>query len=565
MRGYIKVLLSVVAIYACILVPAASHAGEELSLGIFPRRNAEDTIRMYTPMAEYLSEKLGVKVRIKTARDFETFWKYVSDKRFHVVHYNPYDYIKSAKEYGYQVILKNEENGSDTLAGAIFVNKSSGITDLKDLKGKRIIFGGGPSAMFSYLLPSYLLQQSGMNEGDYSREYAISPPNAIFATYYGHADAAGAGEIVIGFDVVKKKIDTTKLQAIAVSEKLTHLPWAVREDFDRNLAAKIQKLLSELSRSERGRQILKSAALTGLNISSDEEYDQHRRIIWHVRGDNYCVRNCDYIEKSQASGGNKRALVMGIFPRRSRELSLEMFSPLAAYLSDKLGRAVRLDIRNNFDDFWDGVIKQQYDIVHFNQYHYVKSHKLYNYDIILRNEEQGLATLTPAIWVRRDSGINSPADLRGKKIMFGGGKTAMLAYIGPTYLLRQAGLKKGDYEELFANNPLNGCRAMFFKQADACGSGTIMMSLPSVQKTINTEKVKVIAQGEPINHLSWAVRNSMDRKLKESIQNMLSTLKQTEDGKKILGKARLTGLHIAQDKDYDPHRKLIGHVLEEKY
>jgi phosphonate transport system substrate-binding protein len=295
----INVLLSFLLLFVCIYAPSLAYAEDELSLGIFPRRNVEDTIRMYTPLAEYITEKTGIKVRIKTARDFETFWKHVSNKRFHLVHYNPYDYIKSAREYGYRVILKNEEKGADKLAGAIFVNKSSGITDIKELKGKRIIFGGGPSAMFSYLLPTYLLQQNGLSAADYKKEYAISPPNAVFATYYGHADAAGAGEVVIGFDVVKKKIDTTKLQAIAVSQKLTHLPWAVRDDVDQQVVNKIQKLLSELSQTERGKQVLKSAALTGLNISSDEEYDEHRKIIWHVRGENYCVRGCDYIEKSR--------------------------------------------------------------------------------------------------------------------------------------------------------------------------------------------------------------------------------------------------------------------------
>jgi len=298
MTGYIKLFLSTLAILCAI--PPVTSAEETISLGIFPRRNAEDTIRMYTPLAEYLSEKIGIKFHIKTSRNFETFWKHVSDKRFHVVHYNPYDYVKSAKEHGYRVILKNEENGKDTLAGAIFVKKNSGITDIKSLKGKRIIFGGGPTAMFSYLVPAYLLQQNGINEGDYTKSYAINPPKAIFTTYYGHADAAGAGEIVIHFENIKKKIDTTKLQPIAVSKKLTHLPWAVRDDVDRQLAKKIQTLLSELSQTERGKQILKSAGLTGLNISNDREYDEHRKIIWHVRGENHCVRNCGYTGKSSA-------------------------------------------------------------------------------------------------------------------------------------------------------------------------------------------------------------------------------------------------------------------------
>jgi phosphonate transport system substrate-binding protein len=292
MRAWLSMLL---ALGVCAGMAPISKASDTLSLGIFPRRNVEDNIRMHTPMAEYLSEKLGIKVQLKTSRDFETFWKHVADRRFDIVHYNPYHYVKSAKEYGYRVILKNEENGADSIAGAIFARKDSGIRDIRGLKGKRIVFGGGPSAMFSYLVPTYLLQQSGLKEGDYIRSYAISPPHALFSAFYGHVDAAGAGSTVIDFDTVKKKIDVTGLAPIAMSGQFTHLPWAVRDNLDRVLAAKVQALLSRLAQSARGKEVLRSAGLTGLNVSHDEEYDEHRKIIWHVLGENYCVRNCGYL------------------------------------------------------------------------------------------------------------------------------------------------------------------------------------------------------------------------------------------------------------------------------
>lgn len=301
MTANIRIFL-LLALMVCVSMSAGPAAAEDvLSLGIFPRRSAEQTIRMHTPLAEYLSEKLGQRVVIRTARDFDTFWKHVADRRFHIVHYNPYDYVRSAREHGYRAILKNEEDGQTTLAGAIFVRKDSGIKDLRGLKGKRITFGGGSSAMFSYLLPSYLLRRNGLGERDYVREFAPSPPHALFAVYYGHADAAGAGEIVPEFEHVRKKIDVTRLRTLAVSAKLTQLPWAVRSDVDPTLEKRIQAALSGLQASERGRQVLRAAGLTGLHASSDEEYDEHRKIIWHVRGEDYCLRQCDYVGRSGAA------------------------------------------------------------------------------------------------------------------------------------------------------------------------------------------------------------------------------------------------------------------------
>ncbi|TNF99228.1 MAG: phosphate/phosphite/phosphonate ABC transporter substrate-binding protein [Gammaproteobacteria bacterium] len=305
---HIKGGMAAMAILLALLVlNSTSHAAEVLSLGIFPRRNVEDTIRMFTPLAEHLEEKLGIQVRLKTSRNFENFQKHVANKRFDIVHYNPYHYIKSAKEHGYRVILKNVERGIDKHAGAIFVHKNSGIEHIDQLNGKRIIFGGGPTAMFSYLLPTYMLRQNGLKDGDYTKEYAISPPSALFSAYYGHADAAGAGEVVIEFDVVKRKIDTSQLHAIAVSKALTHLPWAVRGDLQHDVARKIQTILSGLSGTEEGQKVLKTAGLTGLNISDDTEYDEHRKITWQVLRENYCIRECNYVEKPADSSEAKHA------------------------------------------------------------------------------------------------------------------------------------------------------------------------------------------------------------------------------------------------------------------
>jgi phosphonate transport system substrate-binding protein len=48
--------------------------------------------------------------------------------------------------------------------------------------------------------------------------------------------------------------------------------------------------------------------------------------------------------------------------------------------------------------------------------------------------------------VRRDSGITEVSQLRGRTIIFGGGKDAMLSHIAPRFLLMQVGLKEGGFQ-----------------------------------------------------------------------------------------------------------------------
>ena len=261
----------------------------------------------------------------------------------------------------------------------------------------------------------------------------------------------------------------------------------------------------------------------------------------------------------------KPPLIIGIFPRRNASTTIKLFSPLTKYLSAKLGRKVKLETAKNFPSFWKKVLLQRYDIVHFNQYHYIKMHDKKKYRAILQNEEFGKKFIAGAITVRKDSGINSLQDLKNKKIIFGGGKKAMIAYVVPTALLHRAGLKKGDYIEQFSKNPPNSLLSVYYKQADAAGTGNSVLNLPILRNSIDTSKMKYLVTSEPLAHLPWAVKTSMPQSLSNEIQTLMLDLNNNKEGKDILIKAKLTGIHVADDKDYDSYRKLLHEVFGKNY
>jgi phosphonate transport system substrate-binding protein len=258
-------------------------------------------------------------------------------------------------------------------------------------------------------------------------------------------------------------------------------------------------------------------------------------------------------------------LVLGVFPRYNFALTVESFTPLARHLSTRLGRNVVIDTSSDFDSFWLGVIDRRYDIVHYNQYHYLRSHRDYNYRVILMNEEFGESTIAGAISTRADRGIHTLADLKGRTMIFGGDRSAMQSYIVATYLLRRAGLRPGDYAEKFANNPPNAHLAVYFGQADAAGVGDRIADLPAVRGRVDPGAMKLIAVGEPLAHLPWAVRGDLDPKLGERIRAALLELRATPEGRSVLKQAKLTGLVAASDRDFDPHRRIIETVFGVKY
>jgi phosphonate transport system substrate-binding protein len=278
-----KRLVGLLCLVGALAAPPALQAAEDaLTLGIFPRYKATVTTTMFKPLAEHLGEQLHRRVALVTAKDFDSFWKAVTEQRYDIVHYNAYHYIHSAQNY--VVIAHQQESGRHAVGGALFVRRDAGITSIAQLRGRTIIFGGGRDAMLSYIAPRFLLMQAGLNDGDFKSEFAVNPPNALLALYHRQADAAGGGDTLIDQPVVRNAINAQELTVLAVTEPLLFLPWAVKRSLPAKLRDSIQNIMIGLGRSEAGKEILTTAEATGMGKAEDKDYNPHRRMMTEVFG-----------------------------------------------------------------------------------------------------------------------------------------------------------------------------------------------------------------------------------------------------------------------------------------
>lgn len=259
------------------LVSSVHAANQTLTLGVFPRFSASETTKRYSPLAEHLAMRLGKQISVSTSRDFQSFWRGLGENRYDIVQYNQYHYIRSAKNY--QVIAHNKEFGKSTIAGVLYVRKDSGITDLKQLKGARVLFGGGEDAMIGYIAPMYMLLQAGLTKRDFQSQFAVTPMNSVIGVYHRQAEAAGSGDMVIEQPAIRNAINPDELVALAVSEQLLHLPWAVRRTMSAGLRDAVQAALVDLEKSESGREVLKAALLSGIGKAQDRDYDAARKMV----------------------------------------------------------------------------------------------------------------------------------------------------------------------------------------------------------------------------------------------------------------------------------------------
>lgn len=253
---------------------------DQLLMGIFPRRNAKVTVRMFKPLSDYLSEKIGKDIKVVTSKNFPSFWRNVTKGKYDIVHYNQLHYIESNEKFGYRVFAHNEEFDVDGIRGALVVRKDSGINSIKDLKGKTILFGGGKKAFVSYVVNAVAMQQAGLARSDYITQFAKNPPNAAIATYLKQVDAAGIGDVILKIPLLEQKgVDVSKLKIISLSNSLPHLPWAVNKSMPNKVKQLIQKTMLKLNDSPEGKAMLQKAGMSGLRIADDNHYDSSRKII----------------------------------------------------------------------------------------------------------------------------------------------------------------------------------------------------------------------------------------------------------------------------------------------
>lgn len=252
-------------------------------------------------------------------------------------------------------------------------------------------------------------------------------------------------------------------------------------------------------------------------------------------------------------------LTLGVFPRRPAAATNTMFKPLAQQLSQELGEPVNLVVSKDFSSFWTALAEGRFDIVHLNQYHYILAHDQFGYRVFAANEEAGSRTLAGALSVRKDSGIQSVADLKGKTILFGGGRKAMGSYIAATAILKQHGLTEGvDYTAQFAKNPPGAIISVFHKAADAAGTGSVVLKLGAIKEKIDVSQMMILAEGEQYVHLPWATKKDLDPVKAQKVAAFMTSLTKGSD---ILKSARVDSFFAVSDADFAKVREIVDYAL----
>jgi phosphonate transport system substrate-binding protein len=249
---------------------------------------------------------------------------------------------------------------------------------------------------------------------------------------------------------------------------------------------------------------------------------------------------------SNGEGAEKKELTVQFVPSQNADTLEAKAKPLEKLLSDELDRPVKVSVSTDYNTIVEAMASKKVDVGFLPPTAYVLAKDQGAADVILQaqrygvNDKDGSPTdelvdsYKSMFIVKKDSGIDSLEDLKGKKIGYQN-VTSSAGYVWPAASLMDVGL-----------DPLKDVQPVTLKghdqavisllNGDIDAAVTFQDARTIVQKDYEDvfDQTKVIHYTEPIPNDTVAVQSDMDKDLRKDIQEAFINIGKNEEGKKII-------------------------------
>ena len=228
-------------------------------------------------------------------------------------------------------------------------------------------------------------------------------------------------------------------------------------------------------------------------------------------------------------------LVMAFVPSGESQTILQTGNQVAHLLEVATGYRFESFVATSYAGVIEAMGAGRADIGWLNTFSYVIAHQKYGVEVRLVTVRFGLPYYRAEIIAQSASGINSLADLKGKRF----------AFVDPAstsgYLFPLAGLKKAGYDPakffgqtVFAGSHNNVVLAVYQGRAEA--GAVFEDARASVQKTLPDvmQKLKVIWKSDPIPNDTVSFRKDLPADVKDRVSTALLRFSQDPAGLQAL-------------------------------
>ncbi len=257
---------------------------------------------------------------------------------------------------------------------------------------------------------------------------------------------------------------------------------------------------------------------------------------------------------------------IGYMNCNSEAETMQRFRPLTRYLSEKLGidfETVPVDTQ----DFEERFSKGEFEFTHSNSLVYIILKEAHDLQLLATEKRGQFGSRTAgAIISRKGSGIETIADLKGKRMVFGP-QLAPTGYLAQYDLMLEAGLDP-ERDLAYYAIPSGSFKhekvvyGVYFGDYDVAAAPALDLEVMTREGKITADDFHIIAQSPIIPYCTFGASQKVDAGLREKFRQVLLELKPedtvTIDGEqvKVLKSAWVDGFDHLVDSDYDPIREM---------
>lgn len=254
---------------------------------------------------------------------------------------------------------------------------------------------------------------------------------------------------------------------------------------------------------------------------------------------------------------NERVYVLGIHPLHNPETMYDVYQPLIDYLNAHLGDGVRikLEASRSYADFERKLYSRQFEFALPNSMQIGKSTEEFGYHAFAKMDDD--SKFCGIILVRRDGGIRTVADLKGKSVSYPA-PTALAATMLPQVFLKENGLDlHRDINNIYVGSQESSILSVYLGKVAAAATWPppwIKFQHDFPDKAAQLE-VKWSTRGLP--HNGFVARDDMPPALVDRVRALLVHMQDSEEGRALLARVPVDRFVPADDATYQPTRDYV--------
>ena len=255
--------------------PVPKDWPKKLIFGVIPTDSSANVTERNDNLVNYLENRLGVPIELKTATDYAGVITGMQFKHIDFAYFGPKSYVEAAKRANAEAfVVEVSKDGTAGYHGVIITKKSANLKRMEDLKGKVWAFTD-PNSTSGTLVPTVYFYKELKIEPEryFSRViYSGSHEASMLAVKSGKVDAASTNDLDMARGNGKEWITDNDFHIVWKSKLIPGSPMAYRKDLPKSL----KKALKEAFLAFKDREGLEKLKIKGYATTTDDMYDPIR-------------------------------------------------------------------------------------------------------------------------------------------------------------------------------------------------------------------------------------------------------------------------------------------------